>query len=282
MKFSRLALIAAGLLIGASSAHAVISFNGTTYTQNFDSLASAPTTANVTSIAWANDSTLAGWSLFVQPAPGTAPTTYIAGNGSSNAGSFYSYGSAASTDRALGGLGSGGAYFGSPVPASGAVAGWIALALTNASGSDYDNFTVAFNGEQWRNGGTTTSVNPVAQTMVLQYGFGSTFSSVGTWNTPGGSFEFTSPVITNAGTGAAVDGNVAGLVTGLGGTINTTWSAGQTLWIRWVENNDVNNDHGLAIDNFSLSVAAVPEPETYAMLLAGLGLLGFVARRRIK
>jgi hypothetical protein len=30
----------------------------------------------------------------------------------------------------------------------------------------------------------------------------------------------------------------------------------------------------------SLSVAAVPEPETYAMLLAGLGLLGFMARRR--
>lgn len=28
------------------------------------------------------------------------------------------------------------------------------------------------------------------------------------------------------------------------------------------------------------SVAAVPEPETYAMLLAGLGALGFVARRR--
>jgi hypothetical protein len=27
-------------------------------------------------------------------------------------------------------------------------------------------------------------------------------------------------------------------------------------------------------------VAPVPEPETYAMLLAGLGLLGFAARRR--
>ena len=24
----------------------------------------------------------------------------------------------------------------------------------------------------------------------------------------------------------------------------------------------------------------IPEPETYAMLLAGLGLLGFIARRR--
>jgi len=28
------------------------------------------------------------------------------------------------------------------------------------------------------------------------------------------------------------------------------------------------------------AIAAVPEPETYAMLLAGLGLMGFVARRR--
>ncbi len=30
----------------------------------------------------------------------------------------------------------------------------------------------------------------------------------------------------------------------------------------------------------SLQISAVPEPETYAMLLAGLGLLGFTARRR--
>jgi len=32
--------------------------------------------------------------------------------------------------------------------------------------------------------------------------------------------------------------------------------------------------------NGSLTIAAVPEPETYAMLLAGLGLMGAVARRR--
>ena len=31
---------------------------------------------------------------------------------------------------------------------------------------------------------------------------------------------------------------------------------------------------------FASPVAAVPEPETYAMLLAGLGLVGFMARRR--
>src|SRR5471030_106559 len=36
---------------------------------------------------------------------------------------------------------------------------------------------------------------------------------------------------------------------------------------------------GTSLDKVRL-VAAVPEPETYGMLLAGLGLIGFVARRR--
>jgi hypothetical protein len=31
---------------------------------------------------------------------------------------------------------------------------------------------------------------------------------------------------------------------------------------------------------FNFSITAVPEPETYAMMLAGLGMIGFVARRR--
>ena len=31
-----------------------------------------------------------------------------------------------------------------------------------------------------------------------------------------------------------------------------------------------------------LQIAAVPEPETYAMLLAGLGFIGAIARRRNK
>ena len=37
-----------------------------------------------------------------------------------------------------------------------------------------------------------------------------------------------------------------------------------------------------AIESGTFAVAAVPEPETYAMFLAGLGLMGFVARRRNK
>jgi hypothetical protein len=36
------------------------------------------------------------------------------------------------------------------------------------------------------------------------------------------------------------------------------------------------NNHGQLVGVGTV----VPEPETYAMLLAGLGLLGFIARRR--
>jgi hypothetical protein len=40
--------------------------------------------------------------------------------------------------------------------------------------------------------------------------------------------------------------------------------------------------HGALWYNSAVSLAAVPEPETYATLLAGLGLLGIVNRRRMK
>lgn len=40
-----------------------------------------------------------------------------------------------------------------------------------------------------------------------------------------------------------------------------------------------NGNQGPTLDNVMLT-AAVPEPQTYALLLAGLGVIGFVARRR--
>ncbi|HZX27551.1 MAG TPA: FxDxF family PEP-CTERM protein [Telluria sp.] len=42
---------------------------------------------------------------------------------------------------------------------------------------------------------------------------------------------------------------------------------------------NANGTHGGSY-GFDMQLAAVPEPETYAMLLAGLGLVGFAARRR--
>jgi len=247
------ALLALALPVQAQIGIATPAF---TYAQSFDSL-----TTSITAVPWTQNVTLPGWSLFTTAL--AAVTTYRAGDGTSNTGAAYSFGSTSSTEqeRALGGLGSSG------------FTGFIALAFTNQTALTLNSFTLGFDGEQWRNGGNTT-----AQTMVLEYGIGASFGTVAGWTAPGGSFNFTGPIAT--ATAAAVDGNVAGLVTNLGGTITTGWAPGDTLWLRWIEQNDPGTDHGLAIDNLSFSVTAVPEPGTYALLLAGLGVVGFLARRR--
>ncbi len=240
-------LYGAGLLLSASAGvWAQVPFNGT-YTQNFDTLA-----ASGVGLAWANNSTLPGWFLFNK---NLAPiTSYVAGNGASNTGSFYSLG--LSADRALGGVASGGAYFGSP--AQGAVAGWIALAVRNDTGGPVDGITLRFNGEQWRNGGNTER-----QPMVLEYGMGATFADVPEWLPAGANFNWQSPVAT--GTAAALDGNAAGRVNNVGGDLRGLgWAPGATLWLRWVELNDVGNDHGLAIDDVSITLAL---PDTTAPTL---------------
>ena len=53
-------------------------------------------------------------------------------------------------------------------------------------------------------------------------------------------------------------------------TVTNTYSFGFTT--------NSNDNVGALLDN--VSVTAVPEPETYALMLAGFGLIGFSARRR--
>ncbi len=53
-----------------------------------------------------------------------------------------------------------------------------------------------------------------------------------------------------------------------------------TLAFGVVDLTDYGVTSALWLDNVQLVAAPVPEPETYAMLLAGLGLMGAVARRR--
>ena len=51
-------------------------------------------------------------------------------------------------------------------------------------------------------------------------------------------------------------------------------SSANGLWIDWQ-----NSAYNVGIDNVTFSVQAVPEPQTYALVLGGLGLLATVVRR---
>ncbi len=268
-------------LVVCSARCSLAAFNyssiGSTYYQNFDTLASSGRYHD-----WNNNVTIEGWYLFRVTAPGNSTpypiTGYDASDGLTTRTQFYSYGVDGDPDRALGGIGGG--TFGNgddqiSTPSPNQICGWIAVSLLNNTGAILNDFTVSYDGEQWRDAGDNEP--PYAQTMVLQYGFGADFGSVASWVSPGDTFDFTSPRFTkNEG---EIDGNSTGLDTGLGGTISDiSWQPGETLWIRWVEKNDLGLDHALAIDNFSFSsgvanLSAVPEVSTFVGFGLGLSFL---------
>ena len=62
-----------------------------------------------------------------------------------------------------------------------------------------------------------------------------------------------------------------------GGSMTVLTAGNVTLKLQ--DRNAVASGNDFAVDNISLT-SAVPEPETYAMLLAGLGLVGFMSRRK--
>lgn len=62
-------------------------------------------------------------------------------------------------------------------------------------------------------------------------------------------------------------------------TLDTSWLTAGNYYLEVSGSVIGKNGGSYAAD---LNVAAVPEPETYAMLAAGLGLIGFASRRKAK
>lgn len=229
----------------ANSEGAISLTNGVAHTQNFDTLASSGTSSTMP-IDW----------TFAEIGS-VNNTTYSAGTGSSTTGDTYSFGSAASSERSLGGLQSG-----SLIPTFGA-------SFTNNVGVGLIHLSISYTGEQWRLG--TLDIN--ADRLDFQYSTDATSLTSGTW-VDFNNLDFSSPNNTTSGD---LDGNAAGNQTIISATLSDFSIAnGSTFWIRWNDFNVAGSDDGLAVDDFSIT--AIPEPA--ATLLAALGVLGLLRRRR--
>ncbi len=199
---------------------------GSASAQNFDTLSN--TAASTT-----NNLTITGWFMTESGGGARDNEQYGVDTGGSNTGDTYSYGAAAATDRALGGLQSG-----TLIPIFGAC-------FTNNTGSTVTSLAVAYTGEQWRLGATarTDQIN-------FEYSTSATDLVTGTW-TGVAALNFVTPFTTTAG---ARDGNAAGNRTALSSTISSLSIAnGATFWIRWTDTNASGADDGLSVDDFSLT-----------------------------
>lgn len=232
------------------------SLTTTTYSQDFDSLANTGTSQALP----------AGFQIAEQGTATAANGFYAAGNGASNTGDTYSYGSVGSAERALGSLTSG---TNSPI--------YFGGVFTNGLGGTIDSLAFSYDGEQWRAG------NSVNDSLTFQYSLDASQVDNGSWTTIAG-LTFTPLVF--APNGATLNGNLAAnRVTLVGAATGLAIGSGQTFGFRWLNTDSTGTDHGLAADNFALRatlapVGVVPEPSAWALLIVGFGVVGSALRRR--
>ena len=111
-------------------------------------------------------------------------------------------------------------------------------------------FVQSYNGSNWVNSGVVISVN----------GANSNFIFANTADSGQSKYFYVIPWLGGIGAQAQVSGNAG--------------SGSPSDYL------DYNNGQYIQSNWKVSAVSAVPEPETYAMLLAGLGLMGFMVRRR--
>lgn len=211
----------------------------TTYTQDFNSLPTTTSTAVVT-VRLGEDAFIPdGWTVHRSK----SGTTININNGSSNTGGLYSYGHTSSTDRALGGI---------TADTPGEFT--YNLLLHNTSGRTITALDIAFAAEQWRVGSINTDVQRLLFTYAIAE-YPSSFNQTVKLGTPGWttvpSLQFNSPVIKRKA--GHVDGNAPENRKEFTYTLPEAIPDGYYVMLRWYDPDELEQDHGLAIDDVKVS-----------------------------
>ncbi|MBB6612090.1 T9SS type A sorting domain-containing protein [Pontibacter sp. Tf4] len=226
------------VLLVATKAYPQVSLHPylSSYSQNFDGL---PASGSGT---WEhNTQYFPGWYLF-RTVPTT--TTITAGTGSSNYGGLYSYGLEKSSDRALGSIASATSTVGEFA--------W-GLLIQNNTGHTITSLNVNYTGEQWR------SARPATPQHMLSFWYAtgadptsfnlSPKSDAGWTNVK--ELNFLGPVF--YATGGPLNGNAPANRKQVSATIQVHVLPGHYVMLRWKDLDEFENDHGLAIDDFSMT-----------------------------
>jgi uncharacterized protein len=224
----------AGALGGGSGSISLTTL-GTAYTQDFNTLANTGSTNNLT---------INGWYLNETGSSGSNNGQYAAGTGSGTAGDVYSFGAAASTERAFGTL------------FSGTLNSTIGAQFTNNTGDTVTSLDISYIGEMWRAGVTNRNA---ADRLDFQLSTNATSLTTGTW-IDYNSLDFNSPNINT--TAGALNGNSSGNQTPVSFSITgLSIPNGSSFWIRWNEFDIAPGaDDGLAVDSFSITPRIVDFP----------------------
>jgi len=216
------------------------------YSQDFNTLATSGTTN-----PWMDNSVLTGWY-----ARHTNIVNYCAGDGFSNTGALYSFGTGTQTDRALGSLASGSTdivYYG--------------IRIRNNGTSAITSISVTYTLEQWRDGGGTGNT---PDTISFQYKLNadsiSGNASLLNWIIID-TAEFLAPTVTTTTSGQSLNGNAAANKKTFMIVIPINIPVGEDIWLRWVDRNHVGSDEGIGVDDFSVTATfdsgIKPEPTNH-------------------
>ncbi|MDX2149596.1 MAG: endonuclease/exonuclease/phosphatase family protein [Bryobacteraceae bacterium] len=217
------------LVLSALPMAAQISLTGP-YTENFNTLANAgvPVATPVP----------AGWAFLEAGTSASVNGLYRIGTGSDNAGDTYSFGAAASTDRAFGFLTSGTA---SPLR--------IGAFFQNNTGTPLSSVQLSYTGEIWRRGSNA------ADKAVFEFSTDATALNNGTW-TAVTALDLAPPATCQGGTDGLRDGNSADCRVTLSASVPVTVAAGGTFWIRWTDTDVSSTDFGMGIDDVTVTPPA--------------------------
>lgn len=249
-------VVSPGILFGA----AVLTNVGGSISEDFNSYDFGAQTTNTTA-TWVNNSTVPNWyadsratTIAYRFGGGVSSTTEVLG---------YKFDANGNTTSPAGALGT----------RSSSTDPWgIGWAIENGTGTTltefsltYDAFVASYEGDAGPDGYTVT------------YQIGGTYQDDGFANVYA-SAQYVAPInqADDAGNPVTASTVTGSTVTGI------NWAPGEILWIHWQDTSAVSGEstYGLGIDNITLT--AVPEPTTFALLAGMVALAGVLYRRRVK